>query len=516
MSHDDDVTPRGPSASSRSWVAFASVTIFATLPFAGFLGANVGEPIDLRRVGVYAAITLGAALLPIVVAVLTAGPTTARRLGLVISVFLFLFFNYPVTTSLQEAVSVPDYLHPAGWAVVAAVVLVPTLILSHRRSVQTYVALTGAGLLLFPLGQMVSGSMAGPSGEVEIADRVDSAPGTGQERTQPNVYYFVPDGYPSLAVVESLTGMSMSGFRQELQGLGFHISDASLANYPTTFASVSSTLDMQYLLDEGQDADSGALLKRLQGQNETVAEFQERGYAYVHAYPGVWAGSRCSGVEHLCLGGDTTFGETDHALLSLTPLRTSPLLGSQHPTAVLEQTSDPLRIAEAAIQRVDRRPLFVFAHLLTPHPPFNLDASCRLRDDVEFEISTWPDDQTDEFGEVVTCLNQRLVQAVDRILEDDPDPLIVIQADHGSAFDFTWELDGDDWLERGGGRQRLSILSAIRFPQACHRIDIPDDLTPVNTFRLVFACVDGTTPELLPSRSYLVRYHGSPVERLDP
>lgn len=149
----------------------------------------------------------------------------------------------------------------------------------------------------------------------------------------------------------------------------------------------------------------------------------------------------------------------------------------------------------------DRRsdPVFLFAHLLSPHPPFTREADCSLRTGFSYNEASWGN--PDGYAGQVTCLNQQLLAAMDRILAEDPDPVIIIQSDHGTQFAYEPE-------------QRLPILSAVRLPRAC-RGAVPDDLTPVNTFRIVLNCLTSSDLDLLPNRHFWVEYGNPAVRELD-
>jgi hypothetical protein len=77
---------------------------------------------------------------------------------------------------------------------------------------------------------------------------------------------------------------------------------------------------MDYVVPVGKGAFDGfyGYKSRLRGYYEVVASF----YRYIHAQPGRWEGSRCSGGEDLCIKGATprAFDETEVALMGLTPL----------------------------------------------------------------------------------------------------------------------------------------------------------------------------------------------------
>jgi hypothetical protein len=78
-------------------------------------------------------------------------------------------------------------------------------------------------------------------------------------------------------------------------------------------------------------------------------------------------------------------------------------------------------------------------------------------------------------------VNQKTLEAIDGILLRSPEPpVIVLQADHGSGL--RWHSRN---LEKADLKERLSILNAIYLPPG-ERVPLYDELTPVNTFRLLF------------------------------
>jgi len=83
--------------------------------------------------------------------------------------------------------------------------------------------------------------------------------------------------------------------------------------------------------------------------------------------------------------------------------------------------------------------------------------------------------------------------------------VIIVQSDHGSRFSFDWEMPIEAWTATNF-TERFAALNAIRLPEAC-RGDSIEDQPLVNTFRLVFACLSGTDPDLLPTRTFFSEYH---------
>ena len=99
-----------------------------------------------------------------------------------------------------------------------------------------------------------------------------------------------------------------------------------------------------------------------------------------------------------------------------------------------------------------------------------------------------------EVGEIegyrnqVAYLNSRLQQELKTLLESsDNQPIIVIQGDHGGLG----VLPED----------RMKILNAYYLPDGGNSL-IYDNITPVNTFRLVFGYYFGSDIPLLEDKSY--------------
>ena len=76
--------------------------------------------------------------------------------------------------------------------------------------------------------------------------------------------------------------------------------------------------------------------------------------------------------------------------------------------------------------------------------------------------------------------------------------------DHGFGFRLPGEEGADLNVEtdRPLQERRLAILNAMRLPERC-RQDFYSELSPVNAFRLIFACLENRVPDFLPDRHFL-------------
>lgn len=112
--------------------------------------------------------------------------------------------------------------------------------------------------------------------------------------------------------------------------------------------------------------------------------------------------------------------------------------------------------------------------------------------------------------DTVRCVNRQLLAAIDVI---DPAAVVVIQSDHGTEYDIPWD-DLSSW-DDNVIEQRLSVLNAVRLPRGCRELVQPPP-SGVNTFRLVVACLEARTPDLLPQRNFIASYRSEQVIELAP
>ena len=94
--------------------------------------------------------------------------------------------------------------------------------------------------------------------------------------------------------------------------------------------------------------------------------------------------------------------------------------------------------------------------------------------------------------------NKKTIETVENILEHDKNSIIIIQGDHGTAWGGIIKSDPpkEDVL------QRLRNFDAIYFPDEEKRIQLNDNRTLVNTFRIVFNSYFGSDYEILDDRMY--------------
>jgi len=149
-------------------------------------------------------------------------------------------------------------------------------------------------------------------------------------------------------------------------------------------------------------------------------------------------------------------------------------------------------------------PKFVYAHIIFPHPPFVVDADGS-------PLQNSPIDELSAYANQIDYLDRRLLEIVDTLIEkSNPDPVIVIQGDHGATIEYQ-DLGIDP-------SNRLGILNAYYLPAHQNKLNTPHEslyptITPINTFRVIFDRYFNGEYGLLDDRSIVGRQ--SPYTNLE-
>ena len=147
-------------------------------------------------------------------------------------------------------------------------------------------------------------------------------------------------------------------------------------------------------------------------------------------------------------------------------------------------------------------PTFVFAHVLAPHWPYVFGAngeSVDSKPDDEYEYT----ELLEAYRNQVAFVNKRVLAVIEEILARSSEPpIIILQADHG-VYSRHYEY-----------ASRMAILNAYYFPDQDYKT-LYEDITPVNTFRVIFDRYFGTDFEMLEDRSYFFEYLQSPYSFVD-
>jgi hypothetical protein len=494
-----DATGDAPVRPWWSLSAFSVVVIgaFSLQPFAAFLTANQTQIDAWYRLVLYGVLVAGFGL-AVLVGLRRIRPGLATdRVALAIAVSITSFFNFSTLMGIN-----PPADQVAPQAAVWGVLTVAVALLAYRIAEFDPVRW---GIGVFALVYLAVPVISYASYRVTVDDlnpgELASEDVPDVRGDPPNVYWFVLDEYARNDQLESLIGYDNSEFYEELESLGFTVSETSTANYPRTHLSLSSTLQMDYVAEPGNDVDNEFVefAPLIRGDNETIRRFRAHGYDYVYSdHPSVQWSSCTEDLADVCLPAVSppwSIDELDQELLELTPLRSFRLFSTPY--------TEPMQVLEELDERAGEvdEPFFLFAHVGSPHWPYRFGEDCSPRDAPRDAFQLAPADRAAAYVNEVECLNVLMIDAAERIVEADPGAIVLIQSDHGSTFLTNWARPLEEWTPEALG-ERYAVLNAMRLPPGCDD-EAVEGMTLVNTFRLVFSCIEDRQPDLLPTRRFL-------------
>jgi hypothetical protein len=355
----------------------------------------------------------------------------------------------------------------------------------------------------------------------------------------PDIIYIVPDRYGSSGVLASTFQHDNGGFLNELRRRGFFVADDARANYLKTSYSLSTSMNMQYserLLQrlDGETKDHQPLYSLIQ-QNLVTARLKEMGYRYIHL-PSWWDGTRQSKQSDITVDflGPGLGGEFGRAVL-----QRSPFIRYAMSLLMPINLCDSFKQQLAYMETVggDDRPTFTFAHVLAPHNPILVNADGQCIEEMDYPMvpldGTW-DAYKAGYSGFVTYLNRRFLEIFDRQKASNPNPLVfVIQADEGpypkahresnAAKKFHYK-DGKvpifDWREATDAQlaMKFGILNALYLGDPSEGDGfpvVPDTLSPVNNWRVIFGKIDGKDYPLLPDRHFIFPTDDEPYHSIE-
>jgi hypothetical protein len=363
----------------------------------------------------------------------------------------------------------------------------------------------------------------------ELAQRFDGEP--------PNIYYIILDMHARSDVLQKIYGYDNTWFTSALKAKGFYIAEESTSNYSSTLQSISSSLNMEYinyLQDEyGAASNNREPLGLLLAQNKVTEILKESGYRTgafqsddfytefrdadeyvkptpdeVRRYQNFWSLNSFEGI-----------------FLQSTLVRTLYDLGIVSSEAAMAKTIETpyqlhrLTILNAVDHLPDfsdkKEPYFVFAHIISPHPPYVFGPNGEeIRHDQPFSLSG-PARQNGGaeymklYIDQLHYTDQIILDMVEKILsESKTPPIIIIQGDHGPVSYF-----GEDEVVESNMQEQHAILNAYYFPQQKYDLLYPS-ISPVNSFRIVLNTFFGGEYELLPDKNYFIP-HARPYDFID-
>ena len=482
--------------------------MFAIYPVA-FLYAGHKELLDFSVV--YAPTAVSIAVAGVIWIALKQLLADWNRASIAASAILMVLFSYrPIVNSFRsvsQGGEIDLWNKIIGTCIVLAIAAAFFVLRSAKHLGPINYGLNMASLLLVggPLFQAAIWNFSMMSLESSIPDRAefhaDQLPAS--TKGGPDIYYFVLDGYGREDFLRTRYGFDNSDMTAALKQRGFAVPQLAVANYPFTLISVTSSLNFTYLQDLFGDelavAGDQRFLRELMHNPRAVRLLRSSGYKIASFESEYWAAN--IGDVDVNLKEPWFLNSFSLRVLQMTIV--PPLLQAfGHPVLYdlhRERTAYPLEHAEDAIRLPG--PKFVYAHIFFAHPPFVFGDNGE--DVSQSSDYSWDHDPADGnefvagYRSQVSYLNQRLLAAVDKILEQsEREPIIILHGDHGPSLNYDAES-----LENTDVEERYGIFYAAHLPDGGNAA-IYDSISPVNGLRIVLNTYFGTDYKLLDDQAF--------------
>ena len=316
------------------------------------------------------------------------------------------------------------------------------------------------------------------------------------QNIKPDIYYIIPDEYPSNYALKQFFGFDNIEFLTFLETNDFHVVNNSFSNYPSTIQSLTSSLNMEYLdtITKGVDADSKNyhLLNELLSDNLVMKKLSSQGYDVVNI-GSLWGpnGEFKNIKSNLCEFKEVNRDSLSRQLIEKTiisyfyeryfeQLRRDQIICTYNEIELLSEEQN--------------KPKFIFVHILSPHPPyiFGPNGEHTIPGD-SINSSSW--NERNAHVNQVKFVNKNLIELIPKLLDSENKPIIILQGDTGSGYEIDWKSPSDVTVI-----ERMSNLNAVYFPN--NDYSKIHDLTPVNTFRIIFNEYFDEENVLYENRSY--------------
>ncbi|WP_249158588.1 sulfatase [Bradyrhizobium jicamae] len=480
--------------------------VLSTMVLFDFYAANMHELADATLVFRYAWFILAGVAVSAICLKLALPRFPLWRCLLAVGVTAFVLCTYGAIVGRRHQ-DVAIWL-PSIWPVIAIAAGALALIFL-RQSVAASIALILALAFASPSLVRIAAFLASRHESQAAAGNLERSI---RARVAPNIYWIVLDGYPRQDVLRETFGFDNSGFVRQLSALDFVVLGNSRANFPATVNSISSTLNMDYTVQRDSEGLRPLDLLDMQlivkGQSRTVSKLKAMGYTYVHFENGYDYLTACHPREPRCIRGNWGLDELDSAILSNTPLIDLLVSWDALKPGARSAAFAWGGVADVTAKLSDIRdtaaPYFLYAHVLAPHPPIRFHADCSFRP-AEPDLQGWSPTARPAFIDQLVCTNTQTLALLRAITTSDPPALIILQSDHGTAFNGQFDKPPTTWTD-DDLHERFGNLNALRLPASC-RADAADDLTLVDTFPLVLSCLTGE-----PFRPHTPRFFVTPYD----
>ena len=445
-----------------------------------------------------------------------------EKAGLLVSLSLLFFFSYGHISKMIElavshfvigrfSIGINGILFPL-WGTLFFIAIYLS-VKTRRNLSKTTRFLNVVGSLLIITSLVNIGSFAANAkGIPEGAGRKEGEVNVfeGREGIYPNIYFIILDGYARADVLKDMYDHDNAEFIDYLTKKGFYVTGRSAANYCQTALTLASSFNLGYLdelaEDVGIDSYDHRPLRYAINNSLLFSFLKDHGYDIAAFFTGqidtvIWKAD-------MYITPGWIPDEFQSELINTTPIpavlymlkaKNQFDLHRNKLLYILDHLADTCRLTP---------PVFVFAHIEAPHPPFVFGREgekIKLHARFDYSDGNWlirdggftKEEYVRAYRDQLIFINTKVKRTIDEILSRSKrPPIIILQADHGPRSMLNWEDPA-----KTNFKESMSILNAYYLPDDGH-LYLYDEITPVNTFRIILNHYFGASYKLLEDRNF--------------
>jgi len=444
----------------------------------------------------------------------------AQRSGVVVFLVLIFFYSYGfchkfiINAPIQRDLYMGPEFILITWSIL--LILGAILILCVKRSFKNLTGILNiVSVCLVAMSILQIGvHYLGPGPTLRSANHELGHEGEGTQMMGPrnlrDIYYIVVDGYAGADVLNELYQYDNHEFLSSLSRRGFYVVPDGKSNYCQTALSVASALNCDYIdrlikSDYVHSADRRPLTAMIQ-DNYVTKFLRQKGFTTVAFSSGI-AWTEMTDADFY-LTPTLFLSVFQNLLINMTPLHS--ISKKLFNKSQFDLHRDRILFIFEKIQDLPSKtsPKFVFAHIIAPHPPFvfneygeaiERDTPFSFDDGSHYKIRVDASEEAyiRKYRSQLKYVNELLMSTIDGILADyEIPPIIILQSDHGPGSQLNWQSMNSTNL-----KERFSILNAYYLPDD-GILSVYDEITPVNTFRIVLNHYFGMNLEILKDESF--------------
>ncbi len=336
-------------------------------------------------------------------------------------------------------------------------------------------------------------------------NHIFSEPINNNLNSKQNIYYFILDGMTSLKYFRKSFPKNenaiLNNYIDFIKSKKFVVHDDTISNYNSTYLSMAALLLLDYPVTETSDkyydrVNFWPYLLNNPNKKPRLISILEKNNMSFKWYGNITASCKnYSYNKRFCPDESVSnFFYVFNSFFKKTPLIT--FLRKFFPKLMLAGYGDNIDAINNFLNDFDNLKItdkkFYLIHHLAPHAPYIHNPDCSLKNESTGFIS---DKGFKGYEDAYICALKRINQAIQKILNKDPNSFIVFTADHG------WILENENNI-KNKEMLRFEIFNAFKIKEDCNKF-VSEKIDSISTIRLVLGCNINRKPIFTNRRSYL-------------